>query len=165
MPQAVCTRYGLKVGAIMAPFVRVLLVLFFPISYPISKVLDWMLGKGHGVLLRRAELKTFVNFHGNEAGKGGDLTTDETSIITGALELTEKTAKDAMTPISNAFSLELDTPLNLETLNTIMSVGHSRVPVYFRNPTHIIGLILVPIFHMDFVFVLSSFTACNVPFC
>lgn len=25
-----------------------------------------MLGKGHGVLLRRAELKTFVNFHGNE---------------------------------------------------------------------------------------------------
>jgi CBS domain containing-hemolysin-like protein len=38
MPQAVCTRYGLKVGAIMAPFVRVLLVLFFPISYPISKV-------------------------------------------------------------------------------------------------------------------------------
>lgn len=38
MPQAVCTRYGLKVGAIMAPFVRVLLILFFPISYPISKV-------------------------------------------------------------------------------------------------------------------------------
>ncbi|CAN8302799.1 unnamed protein product [Cochlearia groenlandica] len=143
MPQAVCTRYGLKVGAIMAPFVRVLLILFFPISYPISKVLDWMLGKGHGVLLRRAELKTFVNFHGNEAGKGGDLTNDETSIITGALELTEKTAKDAMTPISNAFSLDLDTTLNLETLNTIMSVGHSRVPVYYRNPTHIIGLILV----------------------
>lgn len=38
MPQAVCTRYGLKVGAIMAPLVRVLLVLFFPIAYPISKV-------------------------------------------------------------------------------------------------------------------------------
>lgn len=31
-----------------------------------SQVLDWMLGKGHAVLLRRAELKTFVNFHGNE---------------------------------------------------------------------------------------------------
>ena len=25
-----------------------------------------MLGKGHAVLLRRAELKTFVDFHGNE---------------------------------------------------------------------------------------------------
>lgn len=25
-----------------------------------------MLGKGHAALLRRAELKTFVDFHGNE---------------------------------------------------------------------------------------------------
>ncbi|MBA0595436.1 hypothetical protein Gorai_012306 [Gossypium raimondii] len=112
LPQAICTRYGLKVGAIMAPLVRVLLFLFFPISYPISKILDWMLGKGHAALLRRAELKTFVDFHGNAAGKGGDLTHDETTIIAGALEMTEKTAKVAMTPISNAFSLDLDTILD-----------------------------------------------------
>lgn len=143
MPQAVCTRYGLTVGATMAPFVHVLLLLFYPISYPISKVLDWMLGKGHAALLRRAELKTFVNFHGNEAGKGGDLTHDETTIITGALELTEKTAKDAMTPISKAFSLDLDATLTLETLNAIMTMGHSRVPVYAGDPTNIIGLVLV----------------------
>ncbi|KAK7848667.1 DUF21 domain-containing protein At1g47330 [Quercus suber] len=143
IPQAVCTRYGLTVGATMAPLVRVLLWLFLPISYPISKMLDWMLGKGHAVLLRRAELKTFVNFHGNEAGKGGDLTHDETTIITGALELTEKTARDAMTPITNAFSLDLDANLNLETLNDIMTRGHSRVPVYAGKPTNIIGLVLV----------------------
>lgn len=41
------------------------------------------------------------------------MTHDETTIITGALELTEKTAKDAMTPISKAFSLDLDATLNL----------------------------------------------------
>ncbi|XVF36108.1 hypothetical protein REPUB_Repub19eG0029900 [Reevesia pubescens] len=143
LPQAVCTRYGLKVGAAMTPLVRVLLFLFLPISYPISKVLDWMLGKGHAALLRRAELKTFVGFHGNEAGKGGDLTHDETTIIAGALEMTEKTAKVAMTPISNAFSLDLDTTLDVETLNKVMTMGHSRVPVYYGNPTNIIGLVLV----------------------
>ena len=55
LPRAICTRYGMTVGATMAPFVRVLLLLFYPISYPISKVLDWMLGKGHAILLRRAE--------------------------------------------------------------------------------------------------------------
>ncbi|KAJ8762332.1 hypothetical protein K2173_007490 [Erythroxylum novogranatense] len=143
LPQAICTRYGLTVGAAVAPLVRVLLFIFYPVSYPISKVLDWMLGKGHAVLLRRAELKTFVNFHGNEAGKGGDLTHDETTIITGALELTEKTAKDAMTPIAKAFSLDLDATLNLETLNEIMTMGHSRVPVYSAKRTNIIGLVLV----------------------
>lgn len=143
LPQAICTRYGMTVGATMAPFVRVLLLVFFPIAYPISKVLDSLLGKGHAILLRRAELKTFVDFHGNEAGKGGDLTHDETTIIAGALELTEKTAKDAMTPISKAFSLDLDGTLDLETLNAIMTAGHSRVPVYSGSPTNIIGLILV----------------------
>ncbi|XVF73732.1 hypothetical protein PTKIN_Ptkin13bG0006300 [Pterospermum kingtungense] len=143
LPQAVCTRYGLKVGAAMAPLVRVLLFLFLPISYPISKLLDWMLGKGHAALLHRAELKTFVDFHGNEAGKGGDLTHDETTIIAGALEMTEKTAKVAMTPLSNAFSLDLDIALDSETLNKVMTMGHSRVPVYYGNPTNIIGLVLV----------------------
>ncbi|KAL2894673.1 hypothetical protein RDABS01_010582 [Bienertia sinuspersici] len=143
LPQAMCTRYGLVVGATMAPFVQVLLWIFYPVSYPISKVLDWMLGQGRTALLRRAELKTFVNFHGNEAGKGGDLTHDETTIITGALELTEKTAKDAMTQISKAFSLDLDANLNLDTLNAVMSMGHSRVPVYYQNPMNIIGLVLV----------------------
>ncbi|KAK4490323.1 hypothetical protein RD792_000993 [Penstemon davidsonii] len=143
MPQAICTRYGLTVGATVAPFVQLLLWAFFPIAYPISKVLDWMLGKGHAALLRRAELKTFVDFHGNEAGKGGDLTHDETTIIGGALELTLKTAKDAMTPITKAFSIDLDGTLNLETLNAIMAMGHSRVPIYHKNPNNIIGLILV----------------------
>jgi CBS domain containing-hemolysin-like protein len=38
MPQAICTRYGLSMGAKAAPIVRVLLVLFFPVAYPISKV-------------------------------------------------------------------------------------------------------------------------------
>ncbi|KAL8545949.1 hypothetical protein ACS0TY_005896 [Phlomoides rotata] len=143
LPQAICTRYGLTVGATVAPFVQLLLWVFFPLAYPISKFLDWMLGKGHAALLRRAELKTFVDFHGNEAGKGGDLTHDETTIIAGALEMTEKTAKDAMTPIAKAFSIDLDGTLNLETLNAIMTMGHSRVPVYYKNPNNIIGLILV----------------------
>lgn len=30
------------------------------------QLLDWLLGKGHSALLRRAELKTLVDMHGNE---------------------------------------------------------------------------------------------------
>ena len=41
------------------------------------------------------------------------MTHDETTIIAGALELTAKTAKDAMTPIAKAFSIDLDGTLNL----------------------------------------------------
>lgn len=30
------------------------------------QLLDWLLGKGHFALMRRAELKTLVDMHGNE---------------------------------------------------------------------------------------------------
>lgn len=93
--------------------------------------------------MRRAELKTLVDMHGNEAGKGGELTHDETTIITGALEMTQKTAKDAMTPISETFSLDINAKLDLHTVGMIMSKGHSRIPIYSGRPSNIIGLILV----------------------
>ncbi|XP_078446163.1 CBS domain protein with a domain protein (DUF21) isoform X2 [Wolffia australiana] len=143
IPQAVCSRYGLRVGAKMSGVVRILLLVFFPIAYPISKILDWVLGKGHFALLRRAELKILVGMHGNEAGKGGELTHDETTIIAGALDMTQKTAKDAMTPISKIFSLDINSRLDMSTMSLIMMKGHSRLPIYSGEPTNIIGLILV----------------------
>jgi metal transporter CNNM len=46
---------------------------------------------GHNdALFRRAQLKALVSIHSQEAGKGGELTHDETTIISGALDLTEK---------------------------------------------------------------------------
>ncbi|KAJ6861765.1 hypothetical protein NC651_037738 [Populus alba x Populus x berolinensis] len=143
IPQAVCSRYGLSIGAKLSIVVRFIVLVLFPLAYPISKLLDWILGEKHSALLRRAELKTLVDMHGNEAGKGGELTHDETTIITGALDLTQKTAKDAMTPISETFSLDINCKLDEKTIGLIIRKGHSRVPIYTGNPTNIIGLILV----------------------
>ncbi|XP_022158632.1 DUF21 domain-containing protein At2g14520-like [Momordica charantia] len=143
IPQSVCSRYGLAIGSTVAPFVRVLVWVCFPVAYPISKLLDFLLGHGRVALFRRAELKTLVNLHGNEAGKGGELTHDETTIIAGALELTEKTASDAMTPISETFSIDINAKLDRNLMSLVLEKGHSRVPVYYEEKTNIIGLILV----------------------
>ncbi|XP_024171441.1 DUF21 domain-containing protein At5g52790 isoform X1 [Rosa chinensis] len=142
IPQAVCSRYGLSLGAKGSYLVRLLLVVFFPIAYPFSKLLDCLLGEGHSALLRRAELKTLVDMHANEAGIGGELSHHETTVIGGALDLTRKTAEDAMTPISETFSLDINSKLDMNTLGSIMSRGHSRIPIYSGNPNNIIGLIL-----------------------
>ncbi|KAK7328041.1 hypothetical protein VNO77_22135 [Canavalia gladiata] len=143
LPQSICSRYGLAIGASVAPFVRVLVWICFPVAYPISKLLDILLGHRHEALFRRAELKTLVNLHGNEAGKGGELTHDETTIIAGALELSEKTANDAMTPIDEIFSIDINSKLDRDLMNLVLEKGHSRIPVYYEQPTNIIGLILV----------------------
>lgn len=49
---------------------------------------------------------------GKQAGKGGDLSHDEISIIGGALELTEKTARDAMTPLFETFAIDINAKLD-----------------------------------------------------
>jgi len=143
LPQSICSRYGLAIGASVAPFVRVLIWICFPVAYPIAKLLDYVLGHGKAALFRRAELKTLVTLHGNEAGKGGELTHDETTIIAGALELSEKKAKDAMTPLCDTFVIDINAKLDRKLMQEVIEKGHSRVPVYYERDTNIIGLILV----------------------
>jgi hypothetical protein len=55
-------------------------------------------------LFRRAQLKALVGLHGSAEGLGGNLSLDEISIITGALDLTSKTACTAMTPLEKVGS-------------------------------------------------------------
>ncbi|XP_057752790.1 DUF21 domain-containing protein At4g14240-like [Arachis stenosperma] len=142
IPQAICSRYGLAVGANLAWLVRILMIICYPVAYPVGKVLDHLLGHNEA-LFRRAQLKALVSIHSQEAGKGGELTHDETTIISGALDLTEKTAEEAMTPIESTFSLDVNSKLDWEAMGKILARGHSRVPVYSGNPKNIIGLLLV----------------------
>ncbi|KAL0371337.1 UNVERIFIED_CONTAM: DUF21 domain-containing protein [Sesamum angustifolium] len=142
IPQAVCSRYGLAVGANCVWLVRILMIVCYPIAYPIGKILDCVLGH-NDALFRRPQLKALVSIHSQEAGKGGELTHDEATIISGALDLTEKTAEEAMTPIESTFSLDVNSKLDWEAIGKILARGHSRIPVYSGNPKNIIGLLLV----------------------
>ncbi|KAI3843829.1 hypothetical protein MKW92_034710 [Papaver armeniacum] len=141
IPQAICTRYGLAVGANFVWLVRILMIVCYPVAYPIGKILDLVLGHNNEGLFRRAQLKALVSIHSKEAGKGGELTHDETTIISGALDLTEKTAEEAMTPIESTFSLDVDSKLNCNWQNSCTRA--QSVPVYSGNPKNIIGLLLV----------------------
>ncbi|CAI9107795.1 OLC1v1007241C1 [Oldenlandia corymbosa var. corymbosa] len=143
IPHAVCSKYGLVIGAALAPAIHCLVWICFPVAYPTSKLLDLLLGKGRIALYRRAELKTLFDLLGNKAGKGGDLSHHEVSIIQGALELTEKTAKDAMTLASEIFAVDINAKLDRNLINLILQKGHSRVPVFHGHANDIIGLILV----------------------
>ena len=59
------------------------------------------------LIAAKLQIHTFV-----QAGKGGELTRDETTIIAGALELSGKTAMDSMTPISETFAININAKLD-----------------------------------------------------
>ena len=52
IPQAICSKYGLAVGAYSAWLVRLLMYVCAPVAWPISKTLDYLLGSHRSV--RRA---------------------------------------------------------------------------------------------------------------
>eukprot|EP01087_Luapelamoeba_hula_P011026 TRINITY_DN2962_c0_g1_i1.p1 TRINITY_DN2962_c0_g1~~TRINITY_DN2962_c0_g1_i1.p1 ORF type:complete len:735 (+),score=136.17 TRINITY_DN2962_c0_g1_i1:270-2474(+) len=156
IPQALCTRFGLAIGANLFWLVWIIIIVLFPISWPISLVLDVLLGGEHGTFFRRAELKELVNLHVKERqfGKGGDaeafegmldmgLSADEVSIIHGALDMTIKTVRVPMTPIEDVFMLEAHDKLDLPTMKKMLAAGYSRIPVYRKNKENIMGMLIV----------------------
>ncbi|KAK9826092.1 hypothetical protein WJX81_001533 [Elliptochloris bilobata] len=144
IPQAVCARYGLAVGAYSAWFVQALMALTSPLSYPLSRLLDWVLGSDNTGIFRRTQLKAMLDIHGVEEGLGGDLTADEIGIIRGALDLSHKTAAACMTPFDKVFMLSADQELDEATLQSILHSGHSRIPIHKPGARReVMGLILV----------------------
>ncbi|CAB4442566.1 unnamed protein product [Rhizophagus irregularis] len=142
IPQAVCVRYGLAIGAEFSWFVRLLMYVLFPIAYPIALILDFCLGAQHGTMYRKSELKTFVSLHKN--GGIESLNEDEVQIIGAVLDLREKYVSVIMTPLEDVYTLRADEVLNQELVDEILSRGYSRIPVYEPpNPTNFIGMLLV----------------------
>ncbi|KAK0556260.1 hypothetical protein OC861_007080, partial [Tilletia horrida] len=119
IPQSVCARYGLVVGAAMVWPTRIIIFILYPVAWPVSRILHWLLGAHSGIVYRRAELKELVTMHAAANGKGGDLKGDTIMIVGGALDLQEKVVKDAMTPIDQVFMLPLSAKLDYPTLERI----------------------------------------------
>ncbi|PLW15434.1 hypothetical protein PCANC_17925 [Puccinia coronata f. sp. avenae] len=142
IPQSICVRYGLSIGAKSAPFVLALMYLEFPIAYPIALLLDYILGHDEGTTYRKAELKTFVGLH-RHIGTDG-LNEDEVTIISAVLDLSGKTIVDIMTPIEETFTLGEDSILDESTVTELVSQGYSRVPIHQAGQDrNFIGMLLV----------------------
>ncbi|GAA5890796.1 hypothetical protein JCM8208_003052 [Rhodotorula glutinis] len=94
LPQALCARHGLRIGAACTGFVKVLMYLEAPICWPTAKLLDLLLGAHMTHLYRREELRTLVELHEGEIGKAdaalvGALL-DEQRAVSGAMRKAEE---------------------------------------------------------------------------
>ncbi|EFC40934.1 CBS and cyclic nucleotide-binding domain-containing protein [Naegleria gruberi] len=143
IPQAVISRYGIAIGGTLFWLVWFLIGLAFIISYPISKLLDWILGADHGTLYKRTELKELVNIHSKAHDPNFHLTEHEAKILGGALEFARIPVSQIMTKFENVYMLDIDNKLDVETMTSIWQAGHSRIPVFKGDKNNIVGLLYV----------------------
>ena len=144
VPQSICVRFGLPIGAWMAPCVLVLMYIMAPVAWPTAKLLDYLLGEDHGTVYKKAGLKTLVGFHRDLGDVGQQLNKDEVTIISAVLDLKDKAIGSIMTPMDDVFTLSLDDILDEETMDDILSRGYSRIPIHHPDKNeNFVGMLLV----------------------
>ncbi|KAA8913178.1 hypothetical protein TRICI_003240 [Trichomonascus ciferrii] len=165
IPQSLCVRYGLSIGAMCAPFVICLMYVMYPVAYPVSMLLDYVLGEDHGTIYKKAGLKTLVTLHKNMGVER--LNEDEVTIISAVLDLKEKPVGSIMTPMEDVFVMSSDRILDEKTIEEILHTGFNRIPIHAPGePENFIGMLLVRIlitYDPEDALPISSFPLATLP--
>ncbi|KAM8852856.1 metal transporter CNNM1 isoform 1-T1 [Synchiropus picturatus] len=139
LPHAVASRHSLAIASKTLCATRLLMLLFFPIAYPVSKILDILLHQEISSFYTREKLMAMLRvtdpYH--------DLVKEELNIIQGALELRTKTVEDVLTPLSDCYMLSSDAVLDFCTMSDVMQSGFTRIPVYENERSNIVDILFV----------------------
>ncbi|PIC17601.1 hypothetical protein B9Z55_023789 [Caenorhabditis nigoni] len=127
IPQALCVKKGLLIGAHTLPITQVLFFLMYPLTWPISKLLDVFLKEEITCSLERNKLVEMLKLS-EKTIIGGQ--TDEFKMVLGALELYDKTVATAMTRYEDMFMLPDTLNLSADMVQQILDMGYTRIPVF-----------------------------------
>mmetsp|Transcript_7729 Transcript_7729/g.11647 ORF Transcript_7729/g.11647 Transcript_7729/m.11647 type:complete len:508 (+) Transcript_7729:10-1533(+) len=159
LPSAIFTGPNqLRIAATFSPLVLVLMIIFFPIAYPVGILLDHLLGHEGIRQYTRDEIGTLVEIQhsirhassymkqsSNGRMKKYDLPLhqDEVTIMKGLLDTGTDAVKTQYIPLKDVYMLDFKAILNKETLKDILAAGFSRVPVYKDFRYNIVGYLHV----------------------
>ncbi|AIO00521.1 hypothetical protein LPMP_302990 [Leishmania panamensis] len=172
MPLAVFVRWAIPVCSYFIHAIWLAIIVTAPVSYPMSKVLDHVLGHKEELLDREDLAALIVGPQLGEndesammevaavrVGDGGDenaqmtektsssyqLRDSEVKMLQAAMRLSTDTVEQHLrTKAADAFMLSSRDSLDRETILRILTAGYSRVPVYSgENRRHIIGALVV----------------------
>jgi len=127
--------FSLRVAPLLNAFQRVL-------ALPVSFILWFQQkpgqtpGKAMEPAVFESRLRTLVAL----AQRSGALEEEERRMIEGVFEFGDRRVKDVMIPRVDTTALDVNTPLK-EAIHTIVSTGHSRLPVYQESIDRILGIL------------------------
>ena len=136
IPMAVCTGPNqVKIAAFVAPVVRLLMLVSWPLSYWIGKLLDIILGEHHKSRYLNSDLKALVELHTYQALKKLQEEEEHHRFIK-VIEI--------MIPFKKVFLLNFEEKIDKNKLSVILEKGYSRIPVFTnKNENDIIGLLRI----------------------
>ena len=140
VPQALCTGPNqMKIAAFLAPFTYALMIITYPLSFPIAKFMDCVVGLHGKTRFCNSDLKSVIELHVKEFK--GNLTAQQMGYFTGFLDIMNKKVGELMLPIEKTFKLDNKYIINKSNLDKIIEAGYSRIPIYEGNSSNLIGIL------------------------
>lgn len=139
IPQAVFSRHALRFGSFWAPVARILMILLWPITFPIGWLLDRVLGEELPTVYSKQEIMEIVSEH--EDSEHSPIDGDEERIVHGALKFSHKKASDIMTPRRQVVTLPASQVLDVAVRKKLGEEAYSRYPVVDGSPEYVVGIL------------------------
>lgn len=139
LPQAVCSRHGLAIGARTIWITWLVVAITFPVAYPLSFLLDIFLGEEISFVYDRERLQEYIRI--TKSYNGFD--PQEINIISGALKIKKVPISYVMTRLKDVYMLEISTIITHNVILNIVRKGFSRIPVYEKSKRNVVGLLLI----------------------
>lgn len=141
LPQAFFAHNALGFLSWLAPLLRLMIIVTYPVSKPLQLLLDKLFGNETPHLQSRHELGLLIAEHAG--ADDSELDDDEVEIMRGALQLSEKRTRDIMTPLSSVYWLLPNANIDAAKIDEIKAKGWSRIPVFNAQATTCFGVLLM----------------------
>ena len=145
IPQTICSRFGLLFGNTLAWLTNIIVVITFPFSFPVSKLLDWMLNDEVPMVYNRDRFQELMTKNQGLAGSNSQKNKSSTNGLTKeslkALMVTNKRVGDIMLSLEDTFMQEYEDVLDEETVSNIIRTGFTRIPIFKQTRSNIVALL------------------------
>ena len=146
-PKTMAKNSPEKFAMFSAPLMRMLLVIFKPLSFVFKKWQDTLakLSKNdEDKGMTEEELISIIE----EAEEEGDINEEESSLIKSAIEFGDLAVEDILTPRIDITAISADTA-KADVAKMFTDSGYSRVPVYEGELDNVIGILYYKDFYKD----------------
>ena len=123
LPQSVCSKYSLPIGSYTRKFTYLFIYLTSAASYPLSRLVDSILGDEIPTKYSRDSIKELIK---NSKG----IEEKQCTFINGILDLKSKRVASRMVPIDQVFMMSESGKLTFDNIVKIYNSGYSRIPVH-----------------------------------
>ncbi|EGV42176.1 gliding motility-associated protein GldE [Bizionia argentinensis JUB59] len=139
LPKIYASRNRMKFSVLMAYPLRVLDIVFSPLSLPMRSI---TLGIHHKLGKQKSNLSVDQLSQALELTSEADTTQEEQKILKGIVSFGNTDTKQVMRPRIDIFALNINLKY-LEIIPEIVDNGYSRIPVYEENIDKIKGILYV----------------------